>query len=468
MVVGEVAELVDFLVVGGGPGGYVAALEAAALGREVVLVDRQGEAGLGGACLHVGCIPSKALIEVAETLTRARHFEVAGLRVGSTSVDMVQFQQWKTGFINALSGGIGSRLKAAGVRVISGTFRFTAPGRGLVLTSDQRPPDFFEFKDAVIATGSTPVELPGMPRDGTRILDSSDVLAMTRLPKSIAIVGAGYIGIELGTALRKLGCAVSLVEAEKSILPGLDSELVAPVRRRLAELGVDIRLETRVVGYEGDLVEVRGADNATLHLEAESMAVAVGRRPNTGDLGLAAIGVSPRPDGLLEVAKDRRIKPNVAAIGDITPGPALAHKASAEAVVAAASLCGRRAAFDPTTIPLVVFSDPEIAIAGPLDGDSQEIVSARQTFRASGRANTMGNPGGGFVRMMVDRATNAIVGVQIVGPHASELISEAVLAIEMGATPMDISGSIHPHPTLSESLADVALHQELRAAAVDA
>jgi len=242
----------------------------------------------------------------------------------------------------------------------------------------------------------------------------------------------------------------------------MDAHLVAPVQRQLAELGVDVRLGTRVVGHDGRRAEIRTRTHTDpSYVEAEKVMVAVGRRPNTGDLGLDTIGVIIRPDGLLEVAKDRRLSANVAAIGDVTPGPALAHKATAEALVAAAALCGKPAAFDPAAIPTVVFSDPEIAVAGWPGEGNQEIAVSRHPFTASGRALTMGSGGPGFVRMSVDRSTEAIVGVQIVGAHASELISEGVLAIEMAATPGDVGGSIHPHPTLSEALADVARHLAL-------
>lgn len=458
MVVGEVAEGVDLLVVGGGPGGYTSALRAAELGREVMLVDRSGESGVGGVCLHVGCIPSKAMIEVAEVGHRASTLSHAGVRVDAAPVDLKLFQQWKGDRVDRLTHAVLNLLTSAGVQIIQGNFRFTRDGRGVVQTRDDRPPRHLDFRDVVLATGSRPVELPALPRDGIQILDSTDALALQEVPSSVAIIGGGYIGLELGTALRKMGSEVTIVEALDRLLPGVDPALVRPVRKRLAALGVQVLLEHRVVGFDGSRLQAE-ANGSTVHIEAAKVIVAIGRHANTGDLGLERIGVSPTTGGLLDVAKDRRIAPHVAAIGDITPGPALAHKASAEAEVAAATLCGKPAAFDPAAIPVVVFSDPEIATAGLSPEQARtaghDVAVARFPLSASGRAATM-DVDDGFTQLVVDRSTDAVIGVQIVGPHASELISEGVLAIEMAASPRDLAGSIHPHPTLSEALAEAA------------
>ncbi|MFJ8819576.1 dihydrolipoyl dehydrogenase family protein [Amycolatopsis thermoflava] len=457
MVVGQIAESVDLLVVGGGPGGYTAALDAAARGRSVTLVDADGERGIGGVCLRVGCIPSKALIEVAELYHRTATMEVAGLPAASGEVDMKAFQRWKASVVDRLAGGVAGLLSKAGVRIVEGRFRFLGPGRGMVDAGGARPPVFLEFADVVLATGSTPVDLPVLPRDGVHVLDSTDALALDRVPETVLVVGGGYIGVELGTALAKLGSSVTVVEATDSLLPGLPDDVVRPVQRRLTELGVTVLLGTRVTGQAagGPGVRVSGADGAERTVPAEVAVVAVGRTPNTADLGLDSIGVTPGPGGRLAVGPDRLVAPHVAAIGDITDGPALAHKATAEATVAVEALCGDAAAFDPATIPLVVFSDPEIAVAGEAGRPGEGRVSRRRPFSASGRAVTMDRDSG-FLRITVDQATQAVVGVEVVGPHASELISEGVLAIEMAASPEDLWGSIHPHPTLAESLADVA------------
>lgn len=460
MVVGELAESVDLVVVGGGPGGYTAALEAAASGRSVVLVDRDGVDGIGGVCLRVGCIPSKALIELADVVHRAQEFRQAGALLELAGIDLALFQGWKGELVGRLSRGVQGLLKSAGVEVVQGSFRFLGAQRGIVDAGAGEIPRYLEFTDAILATGSQPIDLPGLPRDGDRVLSSADVLALTELPASVVIAGGGYIGLELGTALRKLGSAVTIVEMAGTLLPGVEAALVAPVARRLSSLGVGVRLGARVTGYVDGQVEIE-SEGERVQLAADKLIVAIGRRPNTTDLGLERLGVTPRADGLLDVGPDRRLTDHVAAIGDITPGPALAHKATAEAVVAAAALCGKPAAFDPAVVPIVIFGDPEIAYAGMPDAGA-DLHITRLPFGAVGRAATL-NDTAGFIQLAVDRVTQAVTSVGIVGKHASELIAEGVLAIEMAAMLADLHGSIHPHPTLSESFADAA--RQMRAAA---
>lgn len=458
MVVGEVAEGVDLLVVGAGPGGYSAALRASQLGRSVMLVDRSGEAGVGGVCLQVGCIPSKALIEVAEVAHRAQRFGEVGVTSGQVLVDLPRFQHWKDATVAGLTGSVVKLLRGAGVEIVAGEFRFTRPGSGVVQSADDRPPRHLQYTDVVLATGSRPVELPGLARDGVHVLDSTDALALQRLPVTVAVVGGGYIGLEIGTALAKLGSRVTIVDAMDRLLPGVDAGLIRPVRQRLAALGVEVLLQHRVEDFDGGRLRI-STGSGTTEVEAQQVIVAIGRRPNTDELGLHRIGVQVGPSGLLEVGRDRVVVPHVAAIGDITPGPALAHKATAEAEVAVEALCGRRAAFDPVTVPAVVFSDPEIAVAGlspdEARGLGMDVAVGRLPLTASGRAATM-DAAHGFTQLVVDRSVDVVVGVQIVGPHASELIAEGVLAIEMAASPQDLVGTIHPHPTLSEMLSDAA------------
>jgi dihydrolipoamide dehydrogenase len=458
MVVGEVPEGVDLLVVGAGPGGYTAALRAARLGREVTLVDRDGEAGVGGVCLRTGCIPSKALIEVAGTASHACGLADAGVQIEGLSVDLTRFQRFKDGIVQRLGDAIRSQLVAAGVRVLPGRFCFTRPGQGAIQREDGGPSGFVAFRDVILATGSRPCQLQGLARDGVRILDSTDVLALRTLPAAAAVLGAGYIGVELGTALAKLGTKVTIVEAQDRLLPAMDAAVARPVRHRLAALGVEVLLGAQARDADGACLKVETASGSRT-IEAAAVIVAVGRRPNTGELGLELIGVRPRADGLLDVRPDRRVGPHVAAIGDLTPGPALAHKAIAEAQVAADALCGRPAAFDPAAIPVVVFSDPEVAIAGLSADDARatgiEVRTVQVPLAASGRAMTM-NASEGFVRLVIDADADAVIGAQIVAPHASELIAEAALAIEMAAAPLDLAATIHPHPTLSELMASAA------------
>jgi dihydrolipoamide dehydrogenase len=457
MVVGELAEPVDLLVIGGGPGGYVAAIRAAQLGREVVLVDRGGPAGLGGACLHVGCIPSKALIELATAVRRTRELEPAGLTIDGLEISLERFQAWRGELCAGLARGVGELLAAGGTRVVHGDARFNRPDRVVVRTPEDRVV-FLEFEHAIVATGSRPIELPGLPFDGQRVLDSTGALALTAVPESVAVVGAGYIGLELGTALAKLGARVTVVEALDDVLPTVDAALRAPVLRRLRELGVDVRLGSTAERLDGEALVVRGPDGEA-RVAAERVVVAVGRAPNTDELGLAAAGVPVGADGLIAVGEDMRATERIAAIGDVVAGPALAHKATAEAAVAAEALSGRPAAFDAAAIPVVVFTDPEVASAGLSEAQARAAgMDARvATFplAASGRAATLGARDG-FTRVVADAATDRIVGVHVVGPHASELAAAGTLAVELMAAPGDLAGTIHPHPTLSEGLHEAA------------
>ena len=454
MVVGEIAEPVDLLVIGAGPGGYVAALRAAELGREVVVVERGGEeGGFGGACLHVGCIPSKALIELAQARQRTETMAAAGLRAGAAEVDLAAFQDWKGSTVAGLAAGVERLFERNGVQTVEGTARFAGRDRVAVTTPDGRG-RFLEFRHAIVATGSRPVALAELPFDGDRVLSSTGALALDEVPGSLAIVGAGYIGLELGIAFAKLGADVTVVEALDRVLPSVDESLTKPLVRRLGELGIRLRLGSRVRRLEDDALVVDGPDGEH-KLPAERVIVAVGRVPNTHELGLEAAGLGLDHKGLIAVDERRLAAPRIAAVGDLTPGPALAHKASAEAKVAAEALCDRPAAFEPMAIPVVAFTDPEIATAGLTEAQAREagldVAVGSASFASNGRAATLGEPAG-FVRTVVDRSAERIVGVHAVGPHASELIAEGTMAIEMVASPDDVLGTIHAHPTLSESL----------------
>jgi dihydrolipoamide dehydrogenase len=460
MVVGEIAEAIDFLVIGGGPGGYTAALRAAALGRRVVLVDRDGEDGIGGVCLHVGCIPSKALIELAAACGRVAHLRQAGLGIEVDRIDMAAWQQHRATIVEDLADAVRKQLRRAGVDIRRGTAAFNRADQ--VAVRDGRDPSvhpsFLRFADVVVATGSRPVELLHLPFDGDRVLDSTGALAMAELPASVAVVGGGYIGIELGTALAKLGSAVTIVEGADRLLPAMDPVISRAAARRLDELGVRVLVGASAAGLDAEslLVET-GGDRVAV--AADKVVVAVGRRPNTADLGLDAIGVAPDAAGLLPVAADRRLNEHVAAIGDITPGPALAHKATAEAVVAAEALCGLRRAFDAAAVPAVVFCDPEVAVVGltPAEaaaaGIDVEVVS--RPLRASGRAATLGEHVGSTT-LVASREDGVVVGGIIVGPHASEQIGEIAVAVEMGASLEDLALVVHPHPTIGELIGDAA------------
>jgi dihydrolipoamide dehydrogenase len=475
MVVGELAESADLLVIGGGPGGYAAAIRAAQLGREVTLVERNGAAGLGGVCLHVGCIPSKALIELAGAAHRTAELEAAGLHADGVTVSLERFQAWRGELCARLARGVGELLAKGQVRIVHGEARFNRPDRVAVHTPDDHAL-FLEFQHAIVATGSRPIDLPHLPTDGERVLDSTGALALTQAPMSAAVIGAGYIGLELGTALAKLGTRVTVVEALDRVLPSIEQSLTAPVRRRLRALGVDVRLSTTAERIEGDSLVVTGPDGED-RVEAERVIVAAGRVPNTDDLGLAAAGIpstqhvrdgasedgrgaaSALARGLIDVGDDMRATERIAAIGDVVAGPALAHKATAEAAVAAEALSGLPAAFDARAVPEVIFTDPEIGTVGLTEAQARDAgldpVVATFPLAASGRAGTV-NERDGFTRLVTDRATDRVIGVHIVGPHASELVAGGALAIELMASPGDVAATIHPHPTLSEGLHEAA------------
>ncbi|MDA0261112.1 MAG: dihydrolipoyl dehydrogenase [Proteobacteria bacterium] len=458
MVVGQIADAADFVVVGAGPGGYVAALRAAQLGRKVTLVDRDGAAGVGGVCLRVGCIPSKGLIEAADLAHRAGHDAAAyGLKTTYSGVDMAAFQKWKTQLVNGLTNGVRGLLDKAGVRVVAGDVRLTKLNEAVMSTVDGQA-RFLKFTDLVIATGSRPVALPGFKVNGGDILDSTGALELKTLPKRVAIIGGGYIGLEIGIALAKLGSKVVIVEALEGVLPTMDRRIAKPIEKRLAELGVELYAQSTAATFEGGKLSIE-TPGGPKKLAVDKVIVAVGRKPNTGDLGLEKAKIELDDKGLIAVRPDRRITDHIAAIGDITPGPALAHKASAEAIVAAEALCGRKVAFQPAAIPAVVFSDPEVASAGLTADQAKaagiDVKLANFPLSASGRAKTL-NASNGFLQIVSDQAGGAVLGVHIVGPHASDLISEGVLAIEMGATLEDLALTIHPHPTLSEQFLEAA------------
>jgi dihydrolipoamide dehydrogenase len=458
MVVGEFADAVDLLVLGGGPGGYAAAIRAAQLGRQVTLVERAGPAGLGGVCLQVGCIPSKALIELADAMQRTRDLRAAGLDADGVAVSLERFQAWRRELCAGLARGVGELLDGGGVRIVHGEARFNRADRVAVRTPEDRAL-FFEFEHAIIATGSRPAALPGLPFDGERVLDSTGALALPAVPESVAVVGAGYIGLELGTALAKLGARVTVVEALDRVLPTVEESLTAPVLRRLRALGVDLRLDTTAQRLEDGALVVVGPGGGEDRVEAQRVVVAVGRVPNTDDLGLAEAGVSVGADGLIEVGEDMRAADRIAAVGDVVAGPALAHKATAEAAVAAEALSGRPAAFDARAIPIVIFTDPEIGSVGLSEAQAREAglepVAATFPLAASGRAGTLGARDG-FTCIVADEATDRVVGVHVVGPHASELVAGGALAIEVMAAPGDVAATIHPHPTLGEGLREAA------------
>ncbi len=459
MVVGEVSTSAEVLVIGAGPGGYAAALRAAGLGRRVTLVEREH---VGGTCLNVGCIPSKVLIHAADLAHLPEMTAPTGVTL-TASVDLAAVQDHLRTVVGGLTSGVEGLLARAGVEVIRGTARFARANRVVVTAGDGV--QHVEFEHAIVATGSRPVELPALPFDGTTVVDSTGALfGFDRIPERLVVVGGGYIGVELGTAWAKLGSAVTIVEAAPSILPGLDARLARVAARSLTRLGVEVRTDCIAAGLapgqDGGraLTLTRGDGSVTETVATEAVIVAVGRRPNTDELGLEVVGVEVDDDGLIPVDAARRATRTVLAIGDVTAGPALAHKATAEAEVAARTVAGLPAAFDPAAIPAVVFADPELATVGltraEAEADGLDVTGFVFPISASSRARTL-DAEAGHVELVAD-AAGTVLGAHLAGPGVSELVGEAALAIEMAATVEEVAATIHPHPTMSEGLLEAA------------
>lgn len=459
MVVGDLAQDVDVIVIGGGIGGYTAAIRAAQLGRTVTVVEK---ASLGGVCLNIGCIPSKALISAAERLEKVQEADEMGIEVsGDVTVNMTKLVAWKDKVVKKLTGGVKTMLKGNKIDVLSGEAYFSGENRLRVV--DGESSQTYEFQDVIIATGSRPSELPSLAFDQKRIISSTEALALQEVPQKLVVVGGGYIGLELGTAFAKLGSEVTIVEGQKSILPGTEVALTRMVQRKLKKLGVTVLTEATVQGGAniGDQVEVQITLNGEEQtLTADYALVSIGRKPNTDELGLESIGIELDQRGFIKV--NEQCKSNVAhifAVGDCAGGDLLAHKAGYEGRIAAEAMCGQKSVVDYQAMPYVIFSDPEIAYTGLTETDAKEkgykTLTSRFAFQANGRALSM-NQSDGFVQVVADAESKQILGVQMVGPEASSLISEAVFAIEMGANAEDISLTIHPHPTLSEPLFEAA------------
>lgn len=451
MVVGEFTTEVDVLVIGAGPGGYVAAIRAAQMGKTVTVVEK---ANLGGVCLNVGCIPSKALIHAAHTYEHAKHTENMGITMENVRVDFAKVQEWKAGVVNQLTGGVGKLFKGHKIQVVQGEALFVSENEVRVFHGYDV--NRYKFNHCIIATGSRPIELPAF-KFGNRVLSSTEALALQEIPQKLVVIGGGYIGIELGTVFAKFGSQVTILEGGAQILPGFEAEMTRLVERRLKKNQVEIHTKALAQGVEetatGVIVkaEVNGESKS---FEADYVLVTVGRRPNTDELGLKDIGVKLTERGHVVVDKQCRTNiPNIYAIGDIVEGPALAHKASYEGKVAAEVIAGHAAEVDYKVIPAVVFSDPEMATVGLSEKEAKEkgidVVTGRFPYAANGRALSV-NGGEGFVKLVAEKGTNLLLGAQIVGVEASNVIAELALAIEMGATLEDIELTIHAHPTLGE------------------
>jgi len=458
MVVGSVSRGCQVVVIGGGPGGYVAAIRLAQLGRDVLLVER--EERLGGVCLNEGCIPSKALIHAAEIKHAAEHGKAMGLSTAGVQVDMGRLVKWKDGIVRRLTGGVAFLCEKNGAEVLRGEAVFVSDRSLAVDTGEGRVE--VEFEQAVIATGSSPMDIPGMARDGESIIGAREALSLAAVPETLAVIGAGYIGLELGTVYAKLGSRVTVVEMLPELFPGLEPEVAVAMKRRLKQLGITLHLDHRVTGLapgEPAVLTARSEGGDELRVEAEKVLVSIGRAPNTAGLGLENAGVTVDERGFVVVDECRRTSaPGIFAIGDVAGGAMLAHKAYQEAKVAAEVIAGHPAAFD-SVVPAVVYTDPEIAWAGLTEAQAREqgrdVLTGLFALRASGRAMTLG-VGEGFIKVVGDAADGRLLGVTAVGPGVSELIGEATVALEMDAFVEDLAATIHPHPSISESLQEAA------------
>lgn len=461
MVVGDIATGTEVLIIGGGPGGYVAAIRGGQLGLDVTLVEADA---YGGTCLNEGCIPSKALIHVSDLAHDVSNAEEMGL-YARADVDMQGLVGWKDEVVERMTRGVEKLCKANGVNLIEGRAEFIDEHTARIVHSGEgQGSESIEFEHAVVATGSRPIELPGFEFDGDRILSSSDVLALDSLPDSMLVVGGGYIGMELSTMLTKLGCEVTVVEMLEDILPGYDDDITRIVRKRAESLGVEFRFGEAASEWAEDgetaTVTTETEDGETQTYTAERVLVAVGRRPASDTCNVEATGVEPSDEGVLETdSATRTAIEHIHAVGDVAGEPMLAHYAYREGHVAADVIAGESTRLDQQAVPAAVFTDPEIGTVGlsaeEAESEGFDPVIGEMPMRASGRALTLGETEG-FVRIIADADTGFVLGGRIVAPDASELVAEIGLAIEMGARLEDIEGTIHTHPTLSEAVAEAA------------
>jgi len=449
----------DVCVIGSGPGGYVAAIRASQFGKKVLVVEREY---VGGVCLNVGCIPSKGMITASHFFEEIKNADEMGIQVGDVKIDLGKLQQWKQSVVTKLTSGVAGLFKMNKIDLIMGEAKFVNSKEVEVRTKEGT--EKIVATDYIVANGSRPIEIPGFKFDGKNVLSSTEGLALQELPKRLVVIGGGYIGLEIGSYWRKLGSEVTVVEATPALLNGVaDPDCVQVVARKLKKSGVNVILNAKATGFKQGGKELSVSvqvDGKEQTLSADKILVTVGRRPNSDQMNLAGVGLQIDQKGFIKIDHQCRTNiPHIFAIGDVAGQPMLAHKASREGIVVAEVIGGLKSAMDVKTVPAVVFTDPEIASAGMMESEAKakgyDIYSAQFPFAANGRALTM-MAGDGFVKLVADKKTNLLLGVHIVGPEASNLISEAVLAIEMGATVEDIALTIHPHPTLGEAMMEAA------------
>ena len=449
----------DLIVIGAGPGGYPCAIRAAQLGKKTAIVEKTY---FGGVCLNVGCIPSKALIHAASQFHKMKHeASEMGIESKSVSINVEQLQKWKSGVVKKLTGGVSQLLKRNGVELIEGEASFK--DAHTLSIKGKSGTETIKAKSIVIATGSSVVEIPSMKFNGKNVISSTEALDLKELPKQLVVIGGGFIGLEIGIVYAKLGSEVTVVEAMDNILPNIDQELVNVVKKRMKKLGIEIFTKAKALGIkESDPakekklhLEIQTDSGEKKTLEATHLMVSVGRKPNSKGLGLESIGVKTDDRG--NILTDNQSRTNVEgvfAIGDVAGAPQLAHRATMDGLLVAETVAGHSGYKDYKTVPWAVFCDPEIAVCGLTEDEAKEkgfkVKIGKFPFAASGRALST-NESDGFVKVLIDESTDMLLGAHIVGPEASNLIAEAALAIEMGATAEDIIRTIHTHPTLPEA-----------------
>ncbi|REH81146.1 dihydrolipoyl dehydrogenase [Staphylococcus felis] len=457
MVVGDFPIETDTIVIGAGPGGYVAAIRAAQLGQKVTIVEK---GNLGGVCLNVGCIPSKALLHASHRFEEAQHGEDLGIKAENVTLDFNKVQGFKGSVVNKLTGGVEALLKGNKVEIVKGEAYFVDSNSLRVM--DDKSAQTYNFKNAIIATGSRPIEIPNF-KFGGRILDSTGALNLDEVPKKLVVVGGGYIGSELGTAYANFGTEVTILEGAKEILGGFEKQMVAPVKKAMKAKGMTIETEALAKSAEETdngvkvIYEVKGEEKT---IEADYVLVTVGRRPNTDELGLEEVGVKLTDRGLVEVDKQSRSSvSSIYAIGDIVPGLPLAHKASYEAKVAAEAIAGQNSEVDYIGMPAVCFTEPELAQVGYTEAQAKEegieYKASKFPYQANGRALSLDDTTG-FVKLITLKEDDTLIGAQVVGTSASDVISELGLAIEAGMNAEDIALTVHAHPTLGEMSMEAA------------